>query len=79
MARQSPPLSATESPTSFDQLDAASGAAVSRRELELAVWGHEQEASDNLRSVLLTLRKALAGSGVEIENVHGLGYKLVIA
>ena len=55
------------------------GRLFSRRELELAVWGREQEASDNLRSVLLTLRKALAGSGVEIENVHGLGYKLVIA
>ena len=53
------------------------GRLFSRRELEIAVWGHEQDASDNLRSVLLTLRKALAGSGVEIENVHGLGYKLV--
>lgn len=53
------------------------GRLFSRRELELAVWGHEQEASDNLRSVLLTLRKALAGCGVEIENVHGYGYKLV--
>jgi two-component system, OmpR family, response regulator QseB len=50
----------------------------SRRELEIAVWGHEQEASDNLRSVLHTVRKALgAGSPVEIRNVHGLGYKLV--
>lgn len=55
------------------------GRLFSRRELEIAVWGQEQEASDNLRSVLLTLRKALAGSGIEIENVHGLGYKLVVA
>lgn len=55
------------------------GRLFSRRELEIAVWGQEQDASDNLRSVLLTLRKALAGSGVEIENVHGFGYKLVVA
>jgi len=48
-------------------------------ELEIAVWGHEQESSDNLRSVLLTVRKALDGdSPVEIRNVHGLGYKLVV-
>lgn len=51
----------------------------SRRELEVAVWGHEQEASDNLRSALLTVRKVLDGHGsVEIRNVHGLGYKLVV-
>jgi DNA-binding response OmpR family regulator len=51
----------------------------SRRELEIAVWGHEQESSDNLRSVLLTVRKALDGdSSLEIRNVHGLGYKLVV-
>ena len=52
----------------------------SRRGLEIAVWGHEQESSDNLRSVLHTVRRALAeGSGVEVVNVHGLGYKLVCA
>jgi DNA-binding response OmpR family regulator len=50
----------------------------SRRELEIAVWGHEQASSDNLRSVLLTVRKALAAKpSLEITNVHGLGYKLV--
>ena len=50
----------------------------SRRELEIAIWGHEQEASDNLRSVLHTLRRALGeGAGVEVVNIHGLGYKLV--
>jgi DNA-binding response OmpR family regulator len=49
----------------------------SRRELELAIWGHEQASSDNLRSVLHTVRKALGDAGgVAIENVHGLGYKL---
>jgi len=50
----------------------------SRRELEIAIWGREQEASDNLRSVLHTLRRALGEAGkVEVINVHGLGYKLV--
>lgn len=47
-----------------------------RRELEMAIWGHEQMASDNLRSVLHTVRKAV-GAAVEIRNSHGLGYKLV--
>ena len=50
----------------------------SRRELEVAIWGHTQESSDNLRSVLHTLRRALPEAApVEIVNVHGLGYKLV--
>ncbi len=49
----------------------------SRRELELAIWGREQESSDNLRNVLHTVRKALAGRGnIALQNVHGLGYKL---
>ncbi len=49
-----------------------------RRELEVAVWGHAQESSDNLRSVLHTVRKAVGeGGAVEIVNTHGLGYKLV--
>lgn len=52
----------------------------SRRELEIAIWGHEQDSSDNLRSVLHTVRKAVGdGGGIEIQNVHGLGYKLVSA
>ena len=51
---------------------------LSRRELEMAVWGQEQEASDNLRSVLHTVRRALSDAApVRIVNVHGLGYKLV--
>ena len=50
----------------------------SRRELEIAIWGRAQESSDNLRSVLHTLRRALPEAApVEIVNVHGLGYKLV--
>lgn len=50
----------------------------SRRELEVAVWGQEQASSDNLRSLLHTLRKALDGrTAIEIRTVHGLGYRLV--
>ena len=50
----------------------------SRRELEIAVWGHEQDSSDNLRSVLHTLRRALGDdASTQVVNVHGLGYKLV--
>ena len=50
----------------------------SRRELEIAVWGHEQDSSDNLRSVLHTLRRALGDDApIQGVNVHGLGYKLV--
>ena len=49
-----------------------------RRDLETAIWGEVQASSDSLRSVLHTVRKALAGTcSVEIVNVHGLGYKLV--
>lgn len=50
----------------------------SRRELETAIWGQAQESSDNLRSLLHTLRRALPEDApVEIVNIHGLGYKLV--
>ena len=50
----------------------------SRRELEIAVWGHEQDSSDNLRSVLHTLRRALGDDApIQVVNVQGLGYKLV--
>ena len=46
----------------------------SRRELEIAVWGHEQDSSDNLRSVLHTLRRALGDdASAQVVNVHGLG------
>jgi len=52
----------------------------SRQELEQAVWGQPQESSDNLRSVLHTLRKAIGEAGpLSIVNLHGLGYKLVLA
>ena len=50
----------------------------SRRELELAIWGHEQASGDNLRSVLHTVRKAFGdGEVAEVVNIHGLGYKLI--
>ena len=53
-----------------------------RRQLEVAIWGEPQASSDNLRSVLHTVRKAFSeintdGAVVEIRNVHGQGYKLV--
>ena len=43
---------------------------------EIAVWGHEQDSSDNLRSVLQTpaahpRRRRIT----QVVNVHGLGYK----
>lgn len=52
------------------------GRVFSRRELEIAVWGQEQASSDNLRSVLHTLRKALGADAELIRNMHGLGYSL---
>ena len=50
----------------------------SRKELETAVWGDAQEASDTLRSHMYLLRRELAQSGGydPIENVHGIGYRL---
>ena len=60
------------------ELMAQPGRVFSRRELELLVWGHEQDSSDNLRSMFHTVRKALTGvPAIEIINVHGLGYKIV--
>lgn len=47
----------------------------SHRELERAVWGCEQEGSENLRQVLHAARKAV-GNAAEIQNSHGLGYKI---
>lgn len=50
-----------------------------RGELEVAVWGEEQDTSDALRSQMHILRKALksAGGYDPVENVHGLGYRLI--
>jgi DNA-binding response OmpR family regulator len=51
----------------------------SRKELETAVWGREQTTSDTLRSHMHVLRRELvqAGGYDPVENVHGLGYRLV--
>ena len=51
----------------------------SRADLESAVWGEEQATSDTLRSQMYLLRRALvrAGGRDPIENVPGLGYRLV--
>jgi len=51
----------------------------SRSELENAVWGGDQETSDTLRSHMHVLRRHLtrAGGVDPIENVHGMGYRLV--
>ena len=51
----------------------------SRRDLETAVWGDELQTSDTLRSHMHILRRELAQAGGydPIENVHGLGYRLV--
>jgi len=51
----------------------------SRKELEAEVWGEEQGTSDTLRSHMHVLRRELvqAGGRDPIENVHGLGYRLV--
>lgn len=51
----------------------------SRKDLETAAWGNEQQSSDTLRSHMHVLRRELtqAGGYDPIENVHGLGYRLV--
>ncbi|HXF67621.1 MAG TPA: response regulator transcription factor [Burkholderiales bacterium] len=51
----------------------------SRREIETEVWGEEQDTSDTLRAHMHVLRRELvrAGGYDPIENVHGLGYRLV--
>jgi DNA-binding response OmpR family regulator len=52
---------------------------LSRKDLETAVWGEEQQTSDALRSHMHVLRRELAQAGGydPIENVHGLGYRLL--
>jgi DNA-binding response OmpR family regulator len=50
----------------------------SRKDLETAGWGEEQQTSDTLRSHMHVLRRELtrAGGCDPIENLHGLGYRL---
>jgi DNA-binding response OmpR family regulator len=48
-----------------------------RRELEVAIWGEEQESGENLRNLIYALRKGLGSSAAgRIVTVHGLGVKL---
>jgi DNA-binding response OmpR family regulator len=63
----------------LEALMAEPGRVHSRRELETAVWGDEQPTSDTLRSHMHVLRRELvhAGGYDPIENVHGMGYRLV--
>lgn len=51
----------------------------SRSDLEAAVWGGEPITADTLRSQMYLLRRAVAraGGGDPIQNLHGLGYRLV--
>jgi DNA-binding response OmpR family regulator len=51
-----------------------------RAELEIAIWGEQQEDSDTLRTHVHTLRRALTANGEVnlIETVHGFGYRIVL-
>jgi len=50
----------------------------SRKELETAVWGEEQDTSDTLRSHMHVLRRELqrAGGYDPIKTIHGIGYRI---
>lgn len=52
----------------------------SHADLEAAVWGGEPVTSDALRSQMYLLRQAIAaaGGGDPIQNLHGLGYRVVV-
>jgi len=56
------------------------GRLFSRRELELELWGEEQDSSERLRHHLHLLRRQLGGTGDDdpIRTVHGQGYRLEI-
>ncbi len=55
------------------------GRVYSRSDLETAVWGDTLDASDTLRSHMHILRRALTAAGGydPIQNVHGMGYRLM--
>lgn len=63
----------------LELLMAHPGRVFSRDELETAVWGDRQPTSDTLRSQMHILRRALsrAAGHDPIENVHGMGYRLL--
>lgn len=54
------------------------GRLCSRQELEVELWGEEQETSDRLRHHMHLLRTALqrAGGWDPIRTVHGMGYRI---
>lgn len=56
------------------------GRVLSRRELELELWGDEQETSDRLRNHVSLLRRALlsAGGRDPVKTVHGIGFRLAV-
>jgi DNA-binding response OmpR family regulator len=63
----------------LETLMAEPGRLFKRAELEAAAWDEEQGSSDTLRSHMHVLRRQLAETGGydPVENVHGLGYRLV--
>ena len=64
----------------LETLMAHPGRVFKRKELEAAAWGDDQGTSDTLRSHMHVLRRQLAEAGGydPIQNVHGLGYRLVL-
>lgn len=62
----------------LEMLMSEPGRVFSRRDLEIELWGDEQETSDRLRNHVHVLRRALvrAGNRDPIETVHGLGFRL---
>lgn len=56
------------------------GRLFSRQELEVELWGDEQETSDRLRNHMHILRRALiqAGGRDPIKTVHGMGFRLSV-
>jgi DNA-binding response OmpR family regulator len=75
-----PRLTATEL-SLLEILMHRSPAVVSRRSIALAVWNEEADAlgSNTLDVHLARLRSKLAASGVKIESVRAVGYRIVTA
>lgn len=55
-----------------------SGNIVKREELERVIFGREQSTNQSLSNIIARLRKHFIGSDVQIETIHGSGYKLTI-
>ena len=62
----------------IEMLMREAGRLCSRQELEIELWGEEQDSSDRLRHHMHLLRGALQKSGGwdPIRTVHGIGYRL---